>query len=158
MIPLWEIENKNLMIVNFEEPKHNWIKVRLKRDDFNLEFHASAIPDNPVAELISSLLKISSGVSSTIVWHTEPEKYILSFEKQNEEYQLQIVRYLDTKNQSLLFTSNGDFAKIIVPFYRAIKNLFSSAINEKDWPIQDIEKIEKLKIKITENKIIQSRR
>jgi len=146
------------MIVRFEEPKDNWIKVYLKKDDFNLEFNASAIPDNPIAELISSLVKISNGISSTMIWNTEPEKYILKFEKQSEDYQFQIVKYSNNKNQSLLFTLDGDFTKIIVPFYRAIKNLFSAEINEKDWPMQDIEKIEKLKLKVKENKIIQNHR
>ena len=146
------------MTVKFQEPKNNWIKLYLKDGEFDLEFDASSIPENPINELISSLLQISNGISSTVVWNIEPGKYFFKLDKQNEKYRLEIFQNSDNKSPVLLYALAGNFNEIVLPFYRAIKNLVSYEIREKDWPRFDKEKIEKLSLIVSESKTAHNRR
>ena len=65
----------------FGEPKDGWLPTKLTSDEFQLEFNASRIPENPIEGLCESLVLVMNGVESECEWNLEPEKYIFGFQQ-----------------------------------------------------------------------------
>ena len=61
--------------LNLGNPINGWLPIELKSADFELEFSASNIPENPTDKLCESLILAVNGIESEICWNMEPECY-----------------------------------------------------------------------------------
>ncbi|RFP66963.1 hypothetical protein D0N36_00285 [Hymenobacter lapidiphilus] len=126
------------MKVEFGEPNHGWLPVRIETTDFELAFEASDVPLNPISQLAAALrLVVADAIlGETLVWwHLEPSGYYFSFARLNEQLELTIwYAENDRAARSLHSRTVGSMDDIMLPFYRAIKRFASYEYNESDWP------------------------
>ncbi|REG87273.1 hypothetical protein [Winogradskyella sediminis] len=54
--------------LNLGNPKNGWLSIELKSAEFELEFNASNIPENPTDKLCESLILAVNGIDTEICW------------------------------------------------------------------------------------------
>ena len=138
------------MIIKLENPNSKWLDIFFEHDDFKLDFVSSSIPNDPISDLISSLTLICQNVSSEMCWNCEPGLYFFQFEKFENLYKFSIFKKDESKE--LMYSVLGNFDQIILPFFRAIKKLYSLKFKESDWPMIENNKIEKLETAVKSNR------
>jgi hypothetical protein len=133
------------LLIKLGQPEHGWLPVELTYGEFELQFTASDIPVNPIDQLISGIKQITKGISTQVWWHLEPEGYYFHFEKGSDIFTLRVsFARNETAEKELIFETKGNYDRIIMPFYRCVKNFFSKEIEEVHWPVPDKNEIDKL--------------
>uniref|UniRef100_UPI00235227AE hypothetical protein n=1 Tax=Maribacter polysiphoniae TaxID=429344 RepID=UPI00235227AE len=61
--------------LNLGNPKNGWLPIALKSSEFELEYNASNIPENPTDKLCESLILALNGIETKICWNLEPGCY-----------------------------------------------------------------------------------
>ena len=138
-----------------ENPEHGWLPVCLAIEDFHMNFDASDVPNNPIQDLITSLVLAIQCTESKVYWHLEPGYYIFSFIPNGEkQFEFNLARSnSENSNEELLKQVSGTFSSIILPFYRAIKTFTTYNFNQKHWPQLSTEEISKLTGLVKANKL-----
>ncbi|HWY10528.1 MAG TPA: hypothetical protein VN026_04330 [Bacteroidia bacterium] len=77
--------SKSISII-FGEPKHGWLPVGFRYDDFNIEFSASDVLNNPMEELYNAI----KNKTGQVTWWLEPFTYFFSFDNAGQDYILTI--------------------------------------------------------------------
>ncbi|WP_159021502.1 hypothetical protein [Formosa sp. L2A11] len=133
--------------LNLRNPKNGWLPIELKSAEFELEFNASNIPENPTDKLCESLLLAINGIETEICWNLEPECYFFELKQSGKEIELNISKSGGiTKNRNLIYKLTGDFESVILPMYRSLKKFNTLEFDKADW-----KKIDQLKLnKLTE--------
>lgn len=61
-------------------PEHGWVTIRLTAGDVDLTFHASSVPDDPLAMLAEAGNRLAAGDTEVVVtWNAEPVEFELRF-------------------------------------------------------------------------------
>ena len=128
-------------------PKNGWLPVKLKSNDFELEFCASNIPENSTDKLNESLILALNKIESEICWNLEPECYFFELKPKGIDINLIISKSNGiTESRSRIYKMTGDFESVILPLYRSLKKFCTLDFNKADWT-----KIENIKLnKLTE--------
>jgi len=128
-------------------PKNGWLPIELKSTDFELEFNASNIPENPTDKLCESLILAINGIETEICWNLEPECYFIELKPNGKVIDFIISKSgRITENRNLIYKLTGDFESLILPIYRSLKKFNSLDFDKADW-----EKINQIKLnKLTE--------
>jgi len=147
--PLYAMTHtRNKIHFTIGQPENGWVKIKLGIEDFELEFFASNIPEDPLGKLYESLIILSSSVDTTckISWNLEPNYYHFEIDKQNSNYTLKIYKSKNEKSTAeIIMKVDGDFNDILKPIYRGLRKFESFDINENDWKKIPNSKMEKLK-------------
>lgn len=136
------------------QPESGWVKIKLSIADFELEFFASNIPEDPLENLYESLIILCSSVKTTckISWHLEPNYYHFEIDKHTSNYTLKIKKSKNEKStEKLIIRVEGDYNELLKPIYRGLRKFGSFDINEKDWKKIPNSKMEKLKSVFKDN-------
>jgi hypothetical protein len=132
--------------IEFGLPGHGWLPVKVDHGDFHLEFMASNVPENPIDQLITSLLLVSDGIPSHTWWHLEPQGYWFEFSKDVNGCGIKISSAENARAKRLMIYSlEGADDEILLPVYRAIKRLHADNIGSPHWQKIDEVKIQKLR-------------
>ncbi len=133
--------------LNLGNPKSGWLPIELKTADFELEFNASNIPENPTDKLCESLILAINGIETEVCWNLEPESYFFELKQIGKGIELNISKSGGiTENRNLIYKLNGDFESVILPMYRSLKKFSTLEIDKADW-----EKIDQIELnKLTE--------
>lgn len=135
--------------IAFGKPLHNWLPVEFVMGDFHLEFQASGVLSDPLADLVSSLLLVTQGVDAAVDWWLEPAAFSFQFSIQPQGIQLEIIAIDDLHSvrplsRRQLFCVAASYEAIIVPFWRALQKLTPADFNEANWHPLPLEKQKKL--------------
>lgn len=131
--------------LNLGNPKNGWLPIELKSTDFELEFNASNIPENPTDKLCESLILAVNGIETEICWNLEPECYFFELKQSGKEIELNISKSGGiTENRNLIYKLTGDFESVILPMYRSLKKFNTLEFDKADWKKIDQEKLNKL--------------
>jgi hypothetical protein len=131
--------------LNLGNPKNGWLPIELKSADFELEFNASNIPENPTDKICESLILVINGIETEICWNLEPECYFFELKHGGKNINLNISNSSGiTKNRNLIYKLTGDFESIILPMYRSLKKFNTLEYDKADWNKIDQEKLNKL--------------
>ena len=134
-------------------PKNGWLPIGLKSAEFELEFNASNIPENPTDKLCESLILALNGIETEICWNMEPECYFFKLKPNGKEINLIILKSNGTtENRNLIYKLTGDFTTVILPIYRSLKKFNTLEFDKADWEKNDKEKLNKLTELVTERK------
>ena len=134
-------------------PKNGWLPAKLKSNDFELEFNASNIPENPTDKLCESLILSLNGIETEICWNLEPECYFFELKQSGKNINLNISNSSGiTKNRNLVYKLTGDFESVILPMYRSLKKFNTLEFDKADWNKIDQAKLNKLTELVTERK------
>ncbi len=139
--------------LQFGTPKHGWLTVELRSQQFKLKFDASDVPANPIEQLCDALINILKGIESEVWWNLEPKGYYFEFKRVEEKFMLTITANdgMD-ENRETKFTLTGDFESIIFPLYQSIEKFASSNFEKKHWPTINPQKMKNLISIIKEQK------
>jgi len=120
---------QNKLTVRFGVPEHGWLPVMFQAGDFELQFAASNVPNNPLADLCSTLVLVLQGVSAEVRWHLEPDWYYFRFEVGGE-----LCTLIITEEPSHVEISRvtRTIKSLIMPFYRALKGT-TSLLDTSEW-------------------------
>lgn len=137
------------ILVTFGTPEHGWLPVDFHYNDFNLEFEASFVLNDPIEELYNVVTELQNNEQKRVTWWLEPAAYFFDFEQKNDTCTLTIIDTDDLHNENdekvVLNKLTGDGQKIIDPFRFALKQFASQSYEEKHWPyFLDKTKIENL--------------
>ena len=138
---------KEKIKVKFGKPLHGWLPVFLAAGQFELEFEASDVPENPIYLLVDALQKALVGLESEVWWHLEPGGYYFNFEPQSiEECTLKITYTSGDAPEKVekVFEMNGNFKQILLPFWRAVSEFNSHGYSERNWPETPADELYKL--------------
>jgi hypothetical protein len=137
------------LTIEFGKPRHAWLFVNLRTDNFCLEFDASGVLHDPLADLISCLLLVMQGVEASVSWWLEPAEISFQFSSQPHGIQFSIFELDDLhatrpllKRQLLCVEAN--YEAIILPFWRALQKLDPADFKEGNWYPLPLEKLKKL--------------
>lgn len=147
------LDNTKVMELNLGNPKNGWIPITFKSTDFELEFIASNIPENPIDKLCESLILLLNGIATEFCWNLEPEYYFFSLDPKEKQINLIISKNSKTsETPNPIFELIGDFKSIILPMYRSLKKFNTLEFNKTDWTKIDQTKLDKLTELITQRK------
>lgn len=121
-----------MLKIEFEEPTHGWLPVKMTLNDIEECFKASDIPLNPISQLEDALFSAITGNGDEVWWHLEPGGYYLNIHRENHNYRLKLEYSPDSKKQSRedVFDITGSFKEIIVPIWRSLRSLQSMGYSE----------------------------
>ena len=122
--------------VDFGEPHHGWLPVKIESDEYTCEFEASDVPVDPLGVLADALGTVVTSGQVEVWWHLEPAGYYFNFISTPNGYELAISFSKDSKlqNKEHLHTFSGSFSEIILPVWRALKEFYSHNYTEPHWP------------------------
>ena len=138
---------QNKLEIEFGIPQHGWLPTELKFDDYSLQIEISDVPQNPMKQLCNSIIQLVKGINSPdpIPWHLEPYCYYVQFNRCQDNYKVSI---LESDNfdspTNIVKEINGNFEKIIKPFYRALKKFNSKSYKPPHWDELDTDRINEL--------------
>lgn len=146
------IEGKLSLVLG--TPAHGWLPVTLRCGSYSLELDVSDVPNNPIDELMSSLMHLSEkkykswGPQETIL-HLEPFCFYLLIERNGTNFDLLISQSKDFDGRrEPVQTIRGTFQEIILPIYRSLMHFFSFGYQAPHWPPQQQRSITELKGRI----------
>lgn len=125
------------MKIKFGEPEHGWLPVSLVTKDYSLDMDVSDVPVDPVHLLVMALSKAISGLEGEVWWHLEPHGYYFTFGSKQKEYSLRIESAhvsTDKESRTLDLSELGSFEDVILPFWRALRELESHGYSTPAWP------------------------
>ncbi|MGN7783866.1 hypothetical protein ACTJIJ_05045 [Niabella sp. 22666] len=70
----------DIIYINLGIPRHGWLPVTFRYQDFQLDFDASDVLNNPVEELYYAAFRLGNNDSRLVVWWLEPAAYLFEFE------------------------------------------------------------------------------
>ncbi|MBP7808149.1 MAG: hypothetical protein KA163_02540 [Bacteroidia bacterium] len=126
--------------ISFGTPEHGWLPVDLNFGDYNINFDASDVLNDPVNELCETILGLQNNKSGEITWWLEPGAYFFLLEKKDQSFTLTISETDDLHpdhgeiDRKLIKTITGDYKQIVTPFKSAIKQFCAQVYEEKHWP------------------------
>lgn len=143
----------NKLQITFGEPEHHWLPVHLIIADFDLEFEASPILNDPIEQLIETLIMVSEGIDAEVLWFLEPLEYIFRFKLKSGGVSLLITVKAEESSESEVYQFTGDFHAVVLPFWRAIKARFANnQFPAMHWSSPSAERLQKLDIAIKSRK------
>ena len=127
------------MKIIFENLHIGWIGFRvLNNEKLIIQDSFSYTPYDSLGDLIDILdimWKSVFEVHKIVILHNEPKEYELSFSKKDDVISLEIRHYEDNRRMSPphepLFYITGDYKKICLPFWRALRRLQSEHTAEE---------------------------
>ena len=132
-----------------QKPEHGWMRCILSIDEDTIEFDASDVPNNPLADLIECLWQCCRGTPSEVWWHLEPAGYYFQFLPQPEQVDFVLLYSEDSSNRRrTLRQVSVPMPGLLLMFWRSAKKVASFGLGEPHWPQVDIADLEKLRNKI----------
>jgi hypothetical protein len=113
--------------IEFEEPEHGWLPVKMTFDGAEAAFDASDVPIDPISQLEEVLDSAITGGGGEVWWHLEPAGYYLNIHAEKELYRLKLEfseRSMKT-DREIIFEEVGDFEDVVIPIWRSLRKLQS---------------------------------
>lgn len=134
------------MKFQLDQPEHGWVPVRLTVDDIDIEFVASDVPNDPVAELISALHSAVVGHPAHVWWHLEPDGWYFEFEPLDSLIQLRVLfaRHSQSTQAQEILRVEGSREEVLVPLWRGLRRFETYDPAPPHWPkvpAQDLQKL-----------------
>lgn len=130
---------------NLSHPSNGWINVKFRHLNFEINFIASNIPENPIQNLCNSLILTLNNIESEFYWNLEPEYFHFEFKFDKKNYILNISKSISINNdKKLIYKLIGDYESLILPFYRSLKKFNTLELDEKNWKKLDNTSLDKL--------------
>jgi hypothetical protein len=135
--------------IEFGKPQYDWLPVRLAINDFQLEFSASGVLYDPLADLVACLLLVAKGVDASVDWWLEPAEVSFRFAIQPAGIQIKVLESDDIHSahplpERQLVCMEDSYEAMLLPFWRALRKLKPTDFGGEAWYPLPLEKIEEL--------------
>jgi hypothetical protein len=124
--------------IYFRKISNGWLRVQIQFEEALFSFTASSVPNDSIYELAKGLfIFASTHTIQTIKWNTEPVEYDFVFTHDSEKASFEIVEYADSRRLkgtgTPRFATNGTLKSLVVPFWRALRELENNEQFEQQW-------------------------
>lgn len=137
-------KTKNIQL-NLGHPKNGWIPVKLKFPDFELNFMASNIPEDPIEKLCEVLILTLNGIETELCWNLEPKCYFFNLKPNRNKIHFTVLQNERIKEKhNLIYEFLGDFESVVLPMYRGLKKFTAFEVDKTNWAKINSIKINKL--------------
>gem|GEM_PF-88308 len=131
-------DNNDRVHVSLCVPRHGWLPVTFRYQDFQLDFDASDVLNNPVEELYNAAFRLGDSDSRIVTWWLEPAAYLFEFERKANIITLKIIEQAhlhdDESSKKLLQSITGTDMEILEPIRTALRQFLPLKHEEIDWP------------------------
>lgn len=130
-------------------PRHGWLPVRFTTGSVDLQFAASNVLNDPLAELYNSIKRLLNNKTGEVTWWLEPYTYFFYFERIGpNDFRLTISEASDMDDErEQLAVLNGSYKQLIAPMRKALLEFCDFEYEKTHWPFSytrtDIETIPK---------------
>jgi hypothetical protein len=133
--------------LSYEPPSNGWLPLRLSVNGQTSEFHASDVPNNPICDLAVAIEKAAKGEPSFVWWHLEPDGYFMHFVPLGDkiEFRLEFSANSDRHKTRSVVSVQDQREKILIVFWRFLRNFQSHQYNEPHWPATDDSRMQTIK-------------
>ncbi len=120
-------------------PEYGWTTARLELDGRRIEFTASAVPTDPVDDLVDALRSALLGHPARVRWPLEPGCVNFDFAPYAEGLRLAVsfVGHAGCIDEATALECRGSAADIVLPLWRALRRFASRAPAPPHWPAPD---------------------
>lgn len=142
------------LLVRLEPPTDGRLPVLLDRNDGNLSFFASPSADDSLGDLVRALIRIMSPgtVHASVQWNAEPVEYEFRFDGDAKQTTLTVSQWPNQRRLlekgKTVFTVKGSREEIVLPFWRALRELEDHSSESWDWsspfPASDMRELSEL--------------
>jgi hypothetical protein len=121
--------------LSFAPPRHGWLPVRVAAGDEIVEFVASNVPNNPAQCLADAISTSFHGFTTEVWWNLEPEGYYFGFSPHPDgvKFCVSFAECAQGLNRCELLSVVGTTTEILLPVWRALRQLESLKIGEPHW-------------------------
>lgn len=122
--------------LSFEQPRHGWLPLRIEGAGRVVEFAASDVPNNPVAELCDALFQAARREPATVWWHLEPDGYYLHLEPEGHNMRLRLTFAPQSarEREEEVLSVSAPMNRILLVLWRFLRKFESGAFSEPHWP------------------------
>lgn len=122
-----------------DQPEHGWTATRLELDGRRIEFTASAVPTDPVGDLVDALCSALRGHPARMRWPLEPGNVTFDFAPCAEGLRLAVsfVGHAGCIDEAAALECRGNAADIVLPLWRGLRRFASRAPAPPHWPVPD---------------------
>lgn len=128
----------NTVSVIFGKPHHGWLPVSFHYKEFQLDFEASDVLNDPIEEVCALVAELKDNECKRITWWLEPAAYFFDVVRKGSSYSLAIIETEDLHNEQAaktqLISITGEFNEIMEPFRMAVKHFAAQTFDEMHWP------------------------
>lgn len=118
-------------------PRHGWLPITFRYKDFQLDFDASDVLNNPVEELYNAAFRLENNDCRLITWWLEPAAYLFELERKGEAITLTITEQADlnreSSNKKVLLVVSGSDENILEPIRSTLRRFLPLKYDETDW-------------------------
>ena len=120
-------------------PEHGWTTVRLELDGRRIEFSASAVPTDPVGDLVDALRSALLGRSARVRCALEPGSVTFDFAPCAEGLCLVVssVDHAGRIDETTAMECRSSAAVVALPLWRGLRRFASRAPAPPHWPAAD---------------------
>jgi len=132
--------------ISFEHPRHGWLPLRVEGAGRVIEFTASDVPNDPVAELCDALFLAARGESATVWWNLEPDGYYLHLEPlaPNTTLRLTFAPHSARAKEEEVLSVTAPTNRVLLVLWRFLRRFESAAFTEPHWPPVNFKGLEAL--------------
>lgn len=128
--------DKSISII-LRTPDYGWLPVTFRYQEFNLDFYASNVLNDPVEELLDIAYELKDKEKKRITWWREAPAYFFDVEKNGNSYCLTISETTDllkkTAENKLILTITGTEKEIIEPLRVALQQFAELEYERSHW-------------------------
>jgi len=126
--------------LSIDRPKHGWLPVQITINAVTVEFAASAVPANPIAELADAMFLAASGVKAISWWNLEPRAYALAIATTGSTTRLSVEHAQSFQGAQRVGVAAvaGSREQILRPIWQALRRFESFAVSPEDWPTANL--------------------
>lgn len=116
--------------VRFDGPSNGWLTLSTAAGEQRWEVVVSYTPNDFLLELVTALLSCADYENTTFVAHAnaEPDVYLFAFLRRDEHVSFAV---LEKASPDRVFSVNGTFETVVVPFWRALRRLQTTFIQHQ---------------------------
>jgi len=133
----------NKISISLGTPEHGWLPVVFRYKDFQIDFDASNVLNDPIEELMDVTMKLQDNEVKRITWWLEAPAYFFDITKNKNNFRLSI-SYSDdlfdkVTEPQLLHTIKGSEDEIIEPLRLALKHFEMLTYEKRHWYVDNDE-------------------
>jgi len=127
-------------VFTFGRPISGWLPVKIKVNDFQLEFEVSDLGLNVIDQLAEMVLKLESNLNSQCYFYLEPAAYVVVVEPEFEIALLRIKFVSEFDNEDIsetkiLLEQRIDLSIFKMSVIKALRDFQNLEYEQDDWPL-----------------------
>ena len=135
------------LAIEFGEPEHGWLPVRLRLGEKEFDFAGSDVLNNPLEDLVDALYAVGCGSDASVWWFLEPGGYWFDLTPMGELVRLEVFlgESMSREDRKLQASYEGKAEEVLIPVCRAAQRVVSTGLRKPHWPPVDESRLKRVR-------------